>query len=731
MIRKRRALRVKVFMNKLEYKKTLISLWLLASLFSQAVPLYAQQQPERTASIIPAESDQTGDQVYKNLRRAARGAEFPDLLGKIFGSDAGAAAEALDEDSERLFQAVNGAASEKADERLEQEITERQETRKTKAIVAPEVKTKPGTKVNPAGKSNIKSKKLTFNLRAEPADWRQFAFGFQAFPQSESPDIKMTETDKEIKAEGSNKKTFETKDAKGTRTQKAETRYIKDGKTFGVEIKDTQIIEAVSKPDGKSFRKELSLLWGAEVAACPDINGVTAGTGKAKILSKTIYTENGETVTMTSEFDLQAKLTGYVNDRAEMKHYDLELDAYTTNSGYEDALKRNLIKEIKIKDGRYGLHYDIPGNTIEVSDGKYGGNRTPAKMGKATARKLTSMSDADATLVASAIGPMVPTIWNSANEMYKSAERNWKNYGCVEVVCKVSKLTLKPGEEIVISAETVHLQDGGKVNGQMSAEAYQAQVTPETQFAAPNAAFNFTQEGEENSSFHVESVSKRGIGKGDVDFQIEKEKEEPEASGVWTGTISAERTRREEREKRAGANLAENGGYLETTTNVRLELSGRLDRTVEATNAYLANVTGRQEQIDFEYDRYKVDEGYCGPSAVPYKGSKEITRTSRTTADFNKETRVFVEIGGTGGTLTFSLPETNGRTIHSYVHKSPCSEHDRANTNEAFDEDVPTVGGSFSFSFPVDPAQKTVQGTITVREEDGATTVYRWELTRR
>jgi hypothetical protein len=409
----------------------------------------------------------------------------------------------------------------------------------------------------------------------------------------------------------------------------------------------------------------------------------------------------------------------------------LVLDAYTTNSGYEDALRRNLIKEIKIKDGRYGLHYDIPGNTIEVSDGQYGGKRTPAKMGKVGGYTLTPMSEAEKTLVVSAIGPMVPTIWNSANEMYKSAEKNWKNYGCVEVLCKVPKTTLKDGEEISISTETVHLQDNSKVYGQMTAEAYQGQITPETQAGKPNATFRFMQEGNDNSSFHVESVSKRGIGRGDVDFQTKKEKEESEASGIWTGTIKVQRKQREEREKRSGANLQENGGYVETTTDVQLQITGRLDRTVEATNAYIANVTGKQEQVDYEYDRYKVDEGYCGANAVPYKGPKEMTRTSTTTVDYNKDTRAFLEIGGTGGTITFSLPEITGRTVHRYVHKSPCAEHDRANTNEAINEDTPTVGGSFSFSFPVDPAQKTVKGTTTVREEDGSVTVYSWELARR
>lgn len=151
---------------------------------------------------------------------------------------------------------------------------------------------------------------------------------------------------------------------------------------------------------------------------------------------------------------------------------------------------------------------------------------------------------------------------------------------------------------------------------------------------------------------------------------------------------------------------------------------------MDAANAHLALADGEQMQVDYEYDRYKIDEGYCGPNAVPYKGPKEVTRTSTTTASLDRETRVFMEVGSTGGSITFSLPEATGRTVHAYVHKSPCAEHDRANTNEAHDEDVATAGGSFSFSFPVDPARKIIRGSVTVREDDGGTTTYRWELTR-
>ncbi|HEX8237637.1 MAG TPA: hypothetical protein VF600_16890 [Abditibacteriaceae bacterium] len=730
---------------KANSKKLVIGSLLLATLCWQTIQLGAQQAKDQIAVDLSL-SHQDDEQVVKGMLDQTRGAEYPLLLQRFFGDEATEAADALDSNAEELIESVSSAAGEKARENLDEEIEERQKKPAPRATVVPKANTarKPSQSIpaksspktsptrKPAAKPAAKPSRSGF-YNGPRSNWRPVVFGFQLVAQDGAPengkfDVKLSESDKGLRAAAEDKKTFETKDAKATRTQKAETNYTKDGTTFGIEIKHTEVIEAVSKANGANFRKETTLLWGAEVAACPDINGVTSGTGKAKVSTKTVFTDGAQPMTISTDFDLQAKLTGHVNDQAEMTHYDLQLDAYTTNAGYEDALKRDLIKEIKIKDGKYGLHYDVTGNTIEVSDGTYRGNRTPAKMGKATAHTLTPMSGADTTVIRSAISPMVPSIWNSANDMYETAQENWKNYGCVEVSCKAPKQSLKPGEEVTISTETVHLKDGGKIKAELSAEAYPGAVTPEAQSGAPGATFTFTKEGEGSAYFNVKSVSKRGIGKGDIQFLHELE--EPSEDGAWVGTVTARRRKYEEREKRSGANLEENGGYLELMTDVRLKLTGRLDRTVEATNANIANLSGDQVQVDHEYDKYKVDEGYCGPNAVPYKGPKEITRTSTTKAEFKKETRVFVEADRTNGTISFSLPETNGRTVHSYVHTSPCDVHDKANTNEAIDEEVATVGGDFSFSFPIDPAQKTIRGSITVNAEDGTETEYTWELRR-
>jgi hypothetical protein len=417
---------------------------LLATLCWQTIQSGAQQTANQVTSDL-ALGSQDVSQVAKGLLERARGAEFSILLRRLFGDESTEAADALDSGVGELIEAVSSAASEKAQENLDADIKGRQEKSSAKPAVAPKAgptekpsqsspakrspKSSPAQK--PAAKTPAKRTRSKF-YNAQQSYWRPIAFGFQqtsfgfqlvaqdSAPESGKFDVKISETDKGLRAGAEDKKSFETKDAKATRTQKAETRYTIDGTTFGIEIEHTEVIEAVSKADGANFRRETKLLWGAEVAACPDVNGVSSGTGKAKVSTKTVFTDGAAPTTISSDFDLQAKLKGYVNDQAEMTHYDLQLDAYTTNAGYEDALKRNLVKEVKIKDGKYGLHYDVTGNTIEVSDGKYGGEYTAAKIGKATAHTLTPMSDADTRLVVRPLGRMVPAIWHSANDMYES-----------------------------------------------------------------------------------------------------------------------------------------------------------------------------------------------------------------------------------------------------------------------------------------------------------------------
>jgi hypothetical protein len=90
-----------------------------------------------------------------------------------------------------------------------------------------------------------------------------------------------------------------------------------------------------------------------------------------------------------------------------------------------------------------------------------------------------------------------------------------------------------------------------------------------------------------------------------------------------------------------------------------------------------------------------------------------------------------MESGGGEGGFSFTLPEMTGTKVHEYKYESECAEHNRANTKVVTNKDVTTAGGSFSVTFPVDPSQKTIRGSITVQEEDGSKTDYTWELRRK
>ena len=173
-------------------KQTLTCLWLLISLLSNTLPAFAQQA-EAVSAITQNTGDETGAN-FNDLLRQTRGPEYAALLEKMFGSDAEGAAAVFDEGSVELLQAVTSGTIEKAEESLENQISQRKEKTKQAPVVEPGAKPNPARK--PVRKPAPRSKKLGFHIPPQ-MDWRQFAFGFQPLTRQDgTPDIKMTETDK-------------------------------------------------------------------------------------------------------------------------------------------------------------------------------------------------------------------------------------------------------------------------------------------------------------------------------------------------------------------------------------------------------------------------------------------------------------------------------------------------------------------------------------------------------
>jgi hypothetical protein len=120
----------------------------------------------------------------------------------------------------------------------------------------------------------------------------------------------------------------------------------------------------------------------------------------------------------------------------------------------------------------------MTGNKIEINKTAEGGPRIPAKMGKIVVKMVPGSNPKTLSAPTRQAGALVAGIWNHTNDMYKAARSNWRNYGCVEVVSKAPKMRLKKVERIIINAETVHKQDGSKVNARLEAGALDATVTP-------------------------------------------------------------------------------------------------------------------------------------------------------------------------------------------------------------------------------------------------------------
>lgn len=494
------------------HQKIWLSLLLAASLLWQAWPARAVQTPQQETTLNRGDK-QPPAQNLKSLLETGRGPELKGLLESLFGEDAAAAQGVLDEEAGALAEAVGGAAVEKGAEAQQEEVDELKEKLKAKPAARPRPVPAPTPRPRPAGRRGAAQAG-----RLPQLDWRQLAFGFAPLRQEGKPEVKIKQTDKEISAEGESNKTFDTDKASLKRTQKAESKFIKDGEVFGVEIKHTEVIEGASKTDDRRFRKETTMLWRAEVAACPDAKGVTSGKGSGHVFAKTFIQGSSGSAAFSREVKADTKTTGYVDDDAEMTHYDLEAEAVETIAGYDEAAARKMMTDVIWKDGTYRLRYEMTGNKIEINKTAEGGPRIPAKMGKIVVKMVPGSNAEDVKRTDKAAGALVAGIWNHTNDMYKAARSNWRNYGCVECVPRAPKSRLRKGEHIVIEVETVHKKDASKVNARLEAGALDAAVTPETQQGTPSAKFAYTHGDIEKSDFTVESFSKRGIGIGGLEF---------------------------------------------------------------------------------------------------------------------------------------------------------------------------------------------------------------------
>jgi hypothetical protein len=707
-----------------------LSLLLTASLLWQAWPTQAMQVPQQETTLNGA-GRRAPAQNLKDLLENGRGPELKGLLQSIFGDEAAAAQGVLDEEAETLAEVVGGAAVEKGVEAQQQEIDELKEKLKAKPATKSRPVTTPRPAPRPAGR-----RRAAEAGRLPRLDWRQLAFGFAPLSQDSKPEVKITQTDKEISAAGESKKSFETDKASMKRTQKAESKFIKDGEVYGVEIKHTEVIEGASKTDGKKFRKETVMLWRAEVAACPDVKGITAGKGSGHVSTKTFVQGEGGTATLTREVVADTKTTGHVDDEAEMTHYDLEAEAVETIAGYDDAAAKKLMTDVTFKDGTYRLRYEMSGNKIEINKTAEGGPRIPAKMGKIVVKMVPGSNPEDVKRTDKAAGALVAGIWNHTNDMYKAARSNWRNYGCVECVPRAPKSRLKKGEWLVIEVETIHKRDSSKVNARLEAGALDAAVTPENQQGTPAAKFTYTHGDLEKSDFTVESFSKRGIGIGGLEFLTAQE-----CAGGFSGKIEIVMRKTEGWTKvtKKGEHISDQHysgtaeykwSYDYTGTFNIADSPASTDEAGDISATLKGAVTAKAARITDEKDNWTTTTD-CFPDPPRTAGQNAFSLISESGTLTETIDDGMLLIKGTNYRVAFGIPEINGTRKHRTVVKPfgwcMADQNPPSDTTDEGDTSFPVE--LVEFEGELDPKNPDlIEGSKTFTDELGNEVMISWSL---
>lgn len=585
------------------------------------------------------------------------------------------------------------------------------------------------------GKPAGRGRKVGFYF--EPTvDWRRLVFAFQPVSTSPPGDIRVSKNGGEISSEGERKKTFETDKAVMTQTQKAETKFIKDGKTFGVEIRTSEVIDGRSKTDDNTFRKVTEIMWKSSVAACPDANGGENGTGGANIRSETAVTGKTGTAKMSRIVSITSKSLGNVDDEAKMGEYDLIADSTETISGYDDAARRGLLSDAMLKDGIVKLRYELIGNKLEINNSENGEGRTPAKIGKPVVKKVLGTSDEAVKSADKVAGALVAGIWNHTNDMYKAARSNWRNYRCVTIDARATKTRLKKGESVAITAETVHRQDGGKVNARLEAGALDAEITPEVELGKPRVTYRYTHGEASTSDFTVESFSKRGIGIGGLRFITETE-----CSGGYTGTIEITKKKSETETKvtAKGQHISDqfysgtdthkwDFDYSATANITDSDISRHEDGSVSVSLRGL--VTANAARIAEEKSDW-VTQTDCFPDPPKQAGKNSFSLMEErgnlqgTAADGT----VTLEAGNYR--LNFSIPEIEGTNTHRQVVKpfGWCMPEQNPPSDETTKDPMSFSAENISAEGSYDPARTDViEGSKTFQDDMGFQVTIRWTL---
>jgi hypothetical protein len=714
----------------------------------------------------PANAETSRDKVYAELFRRTRGAEFAQLLRKNVGAGEVESIENwLDEGNAGFFRVFDSAYRTETWRVFEEK---RKKNMPGASIVSPPTVPKatsvPKSTVPP--KSAVPTKRKTVSLRGAafapsmdsvffrnasynslPADSfaRTLGDSFEQTSEQDEPTITKIETDDGFQMTGVVAESTKIDgDLTVTRSEKANARAIMvEGGTVGDETTSVQFVEAVNKKERRSLRKETTISWRVLTASCPDADGISAGSATITNSVKTTITNPQTIAVLTRDITVRINSKGFVDDAAELTHFDMEGAAVETISGYDRAERLGLTENSQFADGTRRLNYQIqnnkPGTTVK---NEYGyDKKIDGKLGEVKVTAAPGLSTADIRRIEEIAGFNVGWLYTQVDNYLEIARLSWRSGGCVEVTLKTPKMKLLPAESAEVSAETVHKFDKNKVNAELTLQTATESALPDKYTAVTQGTFTLTAPRKGEKAFiSVNSVSRRGINFEILQFDEEKVKKNPvkptktppikKCGGAWSGKITAVKRKREEEVKPASGRLVRQVNSDDETFSIDYHLLGIQDTSKNLANGYFAEAKMNYRSVTYTESNYAPGEMMCDKRIIttPQTLKMEIVRTAAS----DKRLTVYVSVGGEKGYLTFGSPEVEAEQTVTRTYETKCPSYDQTNSGvDRNDRLIKIVNPSFEIKFELDAKSAyRLVGSKTIQNSDGSETIVTWNLTR-
>jgi hypothetical protein len=709
-----------------------------------ALPVAAQSKSAKTSHQLDVALKLGSDPVEFVSSATRRGGEiFNDRVAKMTGGGPDIS-DALESQSiyfyEQLLEASKDQVSkgvEKAKEAAKkayEELKARRGSGKTGPV-----------KPVPPGKGPVKPaaprKTATVNDNAPDTASRHIFRNAAYSPEDGGFQITETENDNGSVITGTETKTIDLPEATVIRTAEGKSDLTFDGKRISTGTTLTDKKETVSKIDGSKVGVTGTIEWGGSFDVCPDAEGIVRGTGRARLYKQTTINTGRQLAALTNDTVIEIKFTGYVNDAAQMTHFDLEGTSTETIFGYDRALDHGIIDDNKgFEDAKSTLIIEIKNNTAPASAATSGPNSGDIKLGPWKIQTYDQIPHKSQTRMGELLGLGFRGIMLWVDPLMRMSIKRWQGGGCVDVECVSAKPALKAGETVEITATASSKLDLSKINGDQTAFGIDS-ATPEKQRGEPSAVYILTApKAGEQAYIGVTSTSKRGIGSADWSYEIPKPKRKPpvkpppppkHVDPTWKGSIKAVHTEKETKEAPPSGRMKYENRTKLNKWEITLDVLGTRDLSGGIVNNFHAQTEVTYTGSSYQETSYAPGKMSCGNGPIitsPETRSIEIIEKG----DGKQLLLVTISVIGTRGYLSFGSPGIQAERTVIRKYKTNCAVHDAHNSSTHTDPRGVSIGSpGYEVEFQVDPASPNeIQGTKTVVNSDGSETVYSWHLTR-